>query len=93
MSVDLGAGVLGEGSARQADCAGEPRPLGEIFARLGVELVHGAGRGDEQQRAARLDRIERLGEEIVVQHQPERAIGRVRLDDGLGEGRVADDER
>ncbi len=89
---NLGAGAFGEGVVGQPHAADELRPLGEILACRRVQLVHGAGGGDERQNTAGPDAIEALGEEIIVQHEAARRILRIGLHHDIRERRIADGE-
>ncbi len=84
-----GAGVVLEGRGRQADGAQQVGALGQVLARLVALLVHRALAGDEHQQATRAHAVQALGEEEVVQHEPELLVVRVAEDLGLRERRVA----
>jgi hypothetical protein len=58
---------LAEGVGRQTDCSQEIRPVGQIRADAGVLLVERVMRRDERQDAARLQRVQRFGEEEIME--------------------------
>ena len=76
-----------EGVGRQSDRADEIRLRRQVFADGGILLVEREVGGDQRQHAAGLERVDRLGEEEVVQRMFLPAI--VELE--VGEGHVADD--
>ena len=88
---DVGAGVGAEAAFRQADRADEIGHAGDVLARAGIRLVHRAVRRDEGGEAARLQPVDRLGDEISHAGAG-RASGRrgSRADRAIGEGRIAD---
>ncbi len=88
---DHRSGVLHERIARQADRTNEVCPVGEVFPRAGIQLVHGAGAGDERQQAARSDGIERLGKEIIVKQEALLVLW-IALDRHVSKRRIADYE-
>ncbi|MET4022190.1 hypothetical protein ABIB94_007455 [Bradyrhizobium sp. JR7.2] len=61
-------------------------------ARRAIRLVHGAVRGDEGGEATRLQQLDRLNDEVIVETQTERAQRAVRAHRAIGEGRIADRE-
>ena len=69
-----GRALILEGLVGQADRAEEVGLRRQIFAGAPVQLVEREPAGDERQHAAGRKRVNRLGEEIIVQGKPVRAM-------------------
>ncbi len=61
-----------------------------MLARHGAGLVHDAGAGHENGEATWAQAVDRAGDEVVMQAQPELCGQRVGFDDAVREWRVAD---
>ncbi len=83
---DDAGSLVPEGVRRQPDRAQEVRPLRQVLADGRVLLVEREMAGDQGEDAAGLQRVNRLGEEEVMQRQP--LAGVLELD--VGERHVAD---
>ncbi|MHC2432365.1 hypothetical protein ACVII1_000236 [Bradyrhizobium elkanii] len=89
---DVGAGIGAEATFWQTDGTEEIGVLRDQRARRAIRLVHRAVRCDEGGEPARLQQLDRLDDEIVVEPQTEQAQRAVRADGAIGEGRIADHE-
>ena len=69
-----GRALIPEGLVRQADRAEEVGLRRQIFAGAPVQLVERETAGDDRQHAAGRKRVNRPGEEIIVQGKPVRAM-------------------
>ena len=86
---DFGAGILGKSAVGQADRAQQIGPFRKVLARLVVELVHRALGHHHTHDAARTQRVDLLGQEVVVQQEALLFVRRVVADDDVGKRRVA----
>ena len=88
IGCDSGACIGEEGVVGESNRAQQFRPLRNIAAHGGIQLVHGAFAGDECDDAARTNLVQRLGKEIVVDAEVVLVIAGIRK--GIrAEGHVA----
>ncbi|MDT4834646.1 hypothetical protein FQZ97_682910 [compost metagenome] len=87
---DVRARVAAEAALRQSDGGDQVGGLGDVLTRCRVRLVHRPKARDKGGEATGFQEIERSGDEVVMQPEPERAIGWIRPDGPVGEGGIAD---
>jgi hypothetical protein len=91
VDANVRAGVGAEAALGQPEGADKIGAAGDVFTRGGARFVHRAMRCHESRETSRLQSVDRLGDEIVMQAKAEgperpvaahRAIGKRRIADG-----------